>query len=108
MKLAAIVLHGLAGLDSSSDEPLADRQARPDRQHRQLDAVRRQVLAGRTRLDPVAVGLDAPDRLEGEEADRPVRPAVHGVVVVGVAVEAHRPDPRLGHRAASGRRRARC
>ena len=33
------------------------------------------------------------DRLEGEEGDRPVRPAVDGVVALGVALEPERTDP---------------
>ena len=58
--------------------------------------LRRQVLADRARPDAgMAVGPDPLDRLDREQADRPVRPAVDGIVVVGVAVEAVAPDPRL-------------
>ena len=76
---------------------VADRQLRPDRQAGDLDPDRRQVLADRARLDRVPVRLDPLDRLEGEQADRPMRAAVDVVVVVGVAVEAQPPDVRLLH-----------
>ena len=77
------------------DEPVADREPRPDRQPRQLDASRREVLADRARLDRMAVGLDPLDRLDAEQRHRPVRPAVDEPVAVGVAVEAQRSDPCL-------------
>ena len=42
----------------------------------------------------MAVGLDALDRLDPEQGDRPVRAAVNRVVAVSVAVGAKLADPR--------------
>jgi hypothetical protein len=41
----------------------------------------------------MAVCLDSLDRLDREQADRPMWSAVDGVVVVGVAVETETTDP---------------
>ena len=76
------------------DEAVPDRESRPDRQPGQLEAGRRQVLPDRAGLDRVAVGLDPLDRLDAEQRHRAVRPAVDVPMLVGVAVEAHRADPR--------------
>ncbi len=99
---------GVGGRRQLEEHLVADREPRPDRQEGQLDATRRQVLADGARLDRVSVGLDPLDRLDGEQADGAMRPAVDVVVVVGVAVEAHAARSVPPPRGASGRRRARC
>jgi hypothetical protein len=82
------------GAGQLEDEPSTDREARPDRQPRQLDARRRDVFADRARLDRVPIGLDPLDRLDAEERHGPVRPAVDEPVAVGVALQPELSDPR--------------
>src|SRR5256885_3287266 len=73
----------IRGSGNLEDEVSADREARSDRQPRELDASGRQVLADRAGLDArMSVSLNPLDRLDGEERDRPMRPAVDGVVVM--------------------------
>src|SRR4029079_6471351 len=56
--------------------PVPDRESRANGQLPQLDPDRGEVLPDRSRLDRVAVGLDALDRLDAEQRDRAMRPAV--------------------------------
>ena len=62
------------------DHLVADGQARADRQGGDVEARDREVLAGRARSDRVALRRDALDRLDPQDRDGPVRPAVHRVV----------------------------
>ena len=75
LKLPRIVSQGLAGRGELELEA-ASKRAGCRRQEGQLDALGGQVLAGRARPDRVAFGRHAPDGLDGQQADRPVRPAV--------------------------------
>src|SRR6188472_2385345 len=64
----------------------------------------RQVLAERAGLDPMTLGLERLDQLEGEETERPVGPAVEAPVAMTVPLKADsrdagRPDRALGHAA---------
>ena len=89
--------HGLAGaaISRTTASPIASRV--PTREERQLDPARRQVLADRSRLDAgMAVGPDALDRLDREQATARCGPPWTASWWWASPSSPSRPDPCLG------------
>ena len=77
------------------DDLVTDRQPRPNLKRGHVEARGRQVLAGRARPDGMPLGGHAADRLDPQDGDRPMRPAVHRLAALPIAVDAVVGDARL-------------
>ena len=86
---------------------VADGQPRPHRQRGHVEPLGRQVLAGRARRDRVALGGDPPDRLDPQDRHGTMRPAVHRVARLPVALDPVGRDRAPPRPAASAPRRPR-
>ncbi len=80
------------GLRDLEHHLVADGQPRPGRQQGNVEALGRQVLAGRARPDRVALGGHAPDGLDPQDGDGAMRAAMHRVACLPVTLDSEGRD----------------
>ena len=76
------------------DHLVSDRQTGADRQGRDVEALGREILAGRAGRDGVALVRDPADRLDTEERDRAMRAAMDGGLGLAITLDPERRDAR--------------